>query len=363
MLTKGDDFPIHQTPEPIAYSGSDRNFYDRYFFNGYSPDGAEFLAVAFGVYPALNVADAHVAIIRDGQEYCLHASKILGMERMDLSVGPIHIEVIEPLQKLRVVVDKAEGLACDLTFEGRAFPIEEPRFMRRNGPRVFMDYTRLTQNVRVSGWTEVDGERRALAAGWTGTRDRSWGIRPVGAPDSQSTPSSAIPSFFWQWAPLNFGDKSVFFHVNADHEGKPWNTRAVILRDGAGAEGGWHADAPRMEEVSLRPGTRHALGGTLKIPLAQGEASIRITPLKTPGGVFLMRGIGYGGEWRHGALKGELAVAREDIDLAAADLASPENWHIQAISTATYEAPGEAPQEGIGVFEQLIFGPYRPYGL
>src|SRR5215470_16050286 len=47
MLTKGDDYPIHQTPEPIAYSGSDRNFYDRYFFNGYSPDGSEFIAVAF----------------------------------------------------------------------------------------------------------------------------------------------------------------------------------------------------------------------------------------------------------------------------------------------------------------------------
>src|SRR4029453_9421582 len=54
-LSKGDDFPIHQTPEPIAYSGYDRNFYDRYFFNGYSPDGSEFVAVAFGVYPALNV--------------------------------------------------------------------------------------------------------------------------------------------------------------------------------------------------------------------------------------------------------------------------------------------------------------------
>ena len=34
MLTRGDDYPIHQTPEPIAYAGSDRNFYDRYFFNG-----------------------------------------------------------------------------------------------------------------------------------------------------------------------------------------------------------------------------------------------------------------------------------------------------------------------------------------
>ena len=35
MLSKADDFPIHQNPEPIAYAGVSRNFYDRYFFNGY----------------------------------------------------------------------------------------------------------------------------------------------------------------------------------------------------------------------------------------------------------------------------------------------------------------------------------------
>ncbi|PZU14334.1 MAG: hypothetical protein DI591_12175, partial [Citromicrobium sp.] len=38
MLTKGDDYPVHQTAEPIAFAGTDRNFYDRYFFNGYAPD-------------------------------------------------------------------------------------------------------------------------------------------------------------------------------------------------------------------------------------------------------------------------------------------------------------------------------------
>src|SRR4030095_14448471 len=58
MLTKGDDFPIHQTPEPIAYAGSDRNFYDRYFFNAYAPDGSAFAAIAFGVYPAPHVLAA-----------------------------------------------------------------------------------------------------------------------------------------------------------------------------------------------------------------------------------------------------------------------------------------------------------------
>ena len=44
MLTPFDDYPIHQTPEPVAYAGTDRNFYDRYFFNGYSPDGAVYFA-------------------------------------------------------------------------------------------------------------------------------------------------------------------------------------------------------------------------------------------------------------------------------------------------------------------------------
>jgi hypothetical protein len=357
MLTKGDDYPIHQTPEPIAYAGSDRNFYDRYFFNAYAPDGSAFAAVAYGVYPALNVADAHLAIVKDGKERCLHASRVLGMERMDLSVGPIAIDILEPLQKLKVTIAKTEGIAGELVFEGRAFPIEEPRFVKRNGPRLFMDYTRLTQNVRVSGWLEVDGER-IEANGWLGTRDRSWGIRPVGAPDPQPTPGSEIGGFFWQWAPLNFADRSVYFHINADPDGKPWNTRAVILPDGAGPGGGHHSDAAEME-IELIPGTRHARWGKLTIPLEQGAATVKIEPLAT----FLMRGIGYGGDWRHGGLKGELAVGREDLDCANFDLADPGNLHIQAISRATLSTPGADDQQGVGVFEQLILGPYRPLAL
>ena len=33
MLTRFDDYPIHQTPEPVAQvATSDRNAYDRYWF-------------------------------------------------------------------------------------------------------------------------------------------------------------------------------------------------------------------------------------------------------------------------------------------------------------------------------------------
>ena len=78
-LTRGDDYPIHQTPEPIAYSGTDRNFYDRYFFNGYGAEGELFFAAAFGVYPHLNIADAAFCVVRDGVQTSLHASRWLMM--------------------------------------------------------------------------------------------------------------------------------------------------------------------------------------------------------------------------------------------------------------------------------------------
>src|SRR5262249_24840362 len=109
-LSKGDDYPIHQTPEPVAYSGTDRNLYDRYFFNGYSTQAGNtsFFAVAFGVYPHLNIADAAFVVVRNGVETALHASRCLHMERMDIVVGPIRIDVIEPLHHLRVIVNDPE---------------------------------------------------------------------------------------------------------------------------------------------------------------------------------------------------------------------------------------------------------------
>ena len=172
MLTKGDEFPIHQTPEPIAFSGTDRNFYDRYFFCAYLPDGSGYCAASFGVYPHVNIADAHFSVVRGGVQHCVHASRVLAVERMDLHVGPIRIEVIEPLKIVRLIVENYEGISADLTFESRSAPIQEPRFTRRNGTRLFMDLTRFTVNARVMGWVEVDGARVVYDNG-LGTRDRA----------------------------------------------------------------------------------------------------------------------------------------------------------------------------------------------
>ena len=352
MLTRGDDYPIHQRPEPVAWAGTDRNFYDRYFFNGYAPDGSGFFAFALGVYPHLDIIDAHFNVIRNGVQHCLHASRELGSERLDLKVGPLTVTVEVPLRRLRMTVESCDGIAADISFAGRSFPIQEPRFQHRFGSRAFMDYTRMTQNGRYTGWIEVDGERRELAPDTIGTRDRSWGVRPIGTSDAQAIPGQDAPGFFWQWTPLNLAQGSLFFHVSAGSDGRPWNTRAAWVADGGEAadirEGEGRMQAP------LSTSTRWPSGGDLELDLEGAPGHLKLEPI----GRFQMRGLGYTHPvWSHGLHHGALKVEREDIDLAALDPLAPENLHVQI----PVRVSGDA--DGIGVFEQLILGPYAPLGL
>ncbi|MBO9706906.1 MAG: hypothetical protein J7521_01735 [Caulobacter sp.] len=359
MLTKGDDYPLHQTAEPVAYAGTDRNFYDRYFFNGYEPSGQgdAFFAAAFGVYPHLNIADAAFCWMKDGRQVNLHASRWLGMERMDLAVGPISIEVVEPLRRLTVRVEAPDqGIRAEVAFEGRSFPIEEPRFTRRMGPRTLLDYTRLTQNGRYAGWVEADGVRHDVS-GFVGTRDRSWGVRPVGARDAQDLALPAPPQFFWLWSPCVFPEGDLFFHTNDDEHGRPWNRRAVWAPLGSG-----HDQATEFETagygVDWRSGTRHATAARLSLPDG-GEVTI------APTAEFFMLGLGYGHPvWGHGLNHGAaVKVEREDLDLASLDRTLPFHLHVQALSTVTWRAADGTTRVGRGVFEQLALGPHAPSGF
>ena len=105
MISKADDFPIHQLPSPIAEVGTERNFYDRYFFNGYSEDGSIFFGAAFCVYPNLNVKDASFVLVLDGIQHNFRYSDLLNQERLDMQVGNFRIEIIEPLKELKILLE------------------------------------------------------------------------------------------------------------------------------------------------------------------------------------------------------------------------------------------------------------------
>jgi hypothetical protein len=354
MITRFDDYPIHQTPEPVAYAGTgDRNFYDRYFFNGFSRAGDLYFGAALGLYPNRRVMDAAFTVVRNGRQVSVRASRLAPAERAETHVGPIAVEVVEPLRTLRVrVVPNRFGLEADVTFRARTPAIEEPRYIRHFESRLFMDSTRLTQFGTWEGSLTVEGTRVPLdPARVLGVRDRSWGVRPIGEPENG--PPGMPPQFFWLWAPIHWDDACTLLAVNEDGDGRRWYGSGSIARvpdgpiehlDGVGHSVRWQA------------GTRRSTGAELELR-PHGAAPWRITlePLLA----CQMVGLGYmHPEWGHGYWKGDDAVHGEAWTLADLDPMEPRHLHVQQVCRAR-----AGDREGIGVLEQLVIGPHAPSGF
>ncbi len=358
MLTPGDDYPLHQTADPIAYSGTDRNFYDRFFFNGYDADQDVFFALALGVYPQLNIMDASFCFMQGGRQINLRASKEMDMDRLNLTIGPITVHLVRPMMETRIEINAPDyNISADLTAIARHTAIEEPRFTRRQGPRAFMDYTRATQNVTWQGQIQAQGQSwQVEAASCRGTRDRSWGVRPVGMADPQAIIPPLEPQFYWLWTPSNFDHYSFFCHTNDDGAGAPWNRRAVLVDHQTDR-------AIHFDEVDLTPSyapnSRRVteLRGTL-----MGEDEISFTMRCGP--LFYMQGLGYGHpEWGHGRHHGPLRVDCDICDEvnAEAQLRTGDMLplHVQALSVV--ELTGrDFSVTGHAVVEQLFLGQHLP---
>lgn len=357
MITPSDDYPLHQTAEPFAYAGTDRNFYDRFFFNGYSADGAVFFACALGVYPQLNIMDASFCLSLDGKQYNLRASREMTGDRLDLSLGPIRLVIEKPLHRTRLIVAENEyGLSADLVATARHAAIEEPRFTQRQGARVQMDVTRLTQNIDWQGTLCLNGQDITVE-GCRGTRDRSWGLRPIGSPDAQPTVPPRPQQFFWLWTPCNFDTGCFFFHSNDYADGSAWN-RHIQFDDFAAKSRTAIADVEF--DASYHQGTRRVK----QLCVKAGALSARLTP-RAP--VFYMTGLGYlNPTWGHGMHHGALEVGFDVLDLDEAEIrlkaGAIEHIHIQALADVEVSGAGSL-QKGVGVIEQLLIGPHAPSGF
>ena len=360
MLTPADDFPLHQSADPIAFSGTDRNFYDRFFFNGYDPKSEIFFAIALGLYPQLNIMDASFCLSYKGVQTNLRARKEMNGDRLNLTVGPITIEIVKPLQETHIRVDDHEHhIHADLIAYARHTAIEEPRFTRRQGTRAFMDYTRATQNISWSGRIDCDGDVIDVAESF-GTRDRSWGVRSVGMADPQPIVPAMAPQFYWLWTPFNFDGYSLFCHTNDDPLGKAWNRRAVLVDHETDIQ--YHYDQVMICPEYI-PGTRRV--DRLNVTLEGDGPSAHLH--MEAGKRFYMQGLGYTHpEWGHGRHHGALHVACDQFtpDVAEEALASGQIHflHVQAMSTATLKM-GERSLNGHGAIEQLFIGPHEPSGF
>ncbi|HEY4331796.1 MAG TPA: hypothetical protein VGM78_04480, partial [Ilumatobacteraceae bacterium] len=329
-----------------------------YFFNGYNADGSLYFGLAMGLYPNRHVIDAAFSVVRGGEQASVFASARAPHDRIDATaVGPIRVEILEPLRTIRLHVDApAQGLRADLTFAAASDALEEPHFFQRAGVRVLFDYTRLTQFGRWSGWIELDGERIEVSdQAVVGSRDRSWGVRPVGEPAPSGAPVG-WPQFYWLWAPVCFPDFATHFDVNEYGDGRRWHEVGAILPNGSAAESMRTVDY----RIEWQPGTRYAASFEYDLISWTGAvATISLQPIFN----FQMRGIGYGHpEWNHGSWRGESAVGGERLSLPVSNPLTRDNVHVQTLCTATYRDTEGRQAEGTGILELLCVGDH-PTGL
>jgi hypothetical protein len=149
-----------------------------------------------------------------------------------VEVGPFRIEILEPLKTLRVVLAPNDtGISADLRWIPRTSSFAEghQRSRRRRGT---MEATRFNQfgywqgEIRYAGHSVAVDPKRVF-----GTKDRSWGIRPVGDPDTGGAPPSAreADGIFFLWAPLHWPTRCTHAGIFEHGDGVRWHWDGTIV--------------------------------------------------------------------------------------------------------------------------------------
>lgn len=365
-ISSWDDFPVHQTSEYIRHAAtSDRNFYDRYYFNLHFSNDETFAIFGIGQYPNLGVTDAFLAVTHKGTQNIVRASQPL-VDRADIGAGPIKVEILEPLESLRVTVDDSGtdddgntiALSMDVKWQGLHPAFEEPRQYLRARGTVMFDTQRFAQMGTWEGTLTVAGETLEVTPDRCGgSRDRSWGVRPVGErqPDGIRQDISVMAGM-WNYFPMAFDDHAIIYMVHEEVGGARPLEEAVRVWSDPDREPEW-LGRPEWDHKMIS-GTRLVERSTITMPDAPGgPIVIEARPLMTN---FVSVGTGYGmdDDWRHGMWQGEQPVVQQRTTPNEELRGIGQYGVVDNVGEFTYNG-----LTGYGLYEHGFFGPFPPVGL
>ena len=354
-----DEYPIHQTPLPMSrVASSDRNFYDRCYFNAHDRSGDIFLVTGLGVYPNLGVIDAYAAARSGDRQWSVRFSDALAAARPGPAGGRL------PDRGRRAAAAAAPDLpvprlqpglrpALDRLVPGRW---QEDSHLLMAGSRPIVDSSRFCQLGSWSGRLRVgDREFDVSDDRWSGARDRSWGIRPVGEPEPPGRAAEAMSGFWWLYMPLRFSSCALIVILQENPDGfRTLSNAKRVWPDGRVEQLGW----PRVE-ISYAPGTRHPRSA--RIHLTDGTGKPVCVEIETLTSLPLHIGAGYNGDpdWSHGRWMGRGWSSASVYDLTDPAVAARIPWGVtDHLARASMDG-----EEGWGMFEHASMGRHDPTGF
>ena len=372
-LVAADEGLHHQVPDTFAIVGtSDPSWTEKVCAMAMARDGSLQFGFGMGKYPNRNVLDGYAASSRGPEQMTVRGSRALATDPEATAVGPIRYEVVEPLRRVRFVLEPnaIQPIAFDLEFEAVVPPRLEERTHLRDQFRVSADLVRYHQTGVASGWAEVDGERIAVDPDeWVSTRDHSWGVRyDVGPPSTDRGNTTAFPAgvgFMMIWCPAllerpDGGRYAVHLHftlVEMAGFTQKTVTAGLEFTDGTVEE-----ILDLGPDLHFDPRNRRLLGGT--VTGTMGDGSRRPFEIEVLGdtGVQLGAGLYFGFDGHHhGEWRGEIHLDGERIpDCRPADVA--RRLH-QIRDTAVRVTDPVGGGVGFGNCQAIAAGPWPDLGL
>ena len=365
-----DDLPFHQGPTPFNVSAtSDVHFNDGYWFATYSDD--LYLTVGMRVHPNMNVLDGFAGVSTAGQQRTSRFSRPLRPDYDSLRLGPLRLEVREPMRRLGLVLDESPtGLSFDLEFAAVAPPFLETPSRHWKFGHLINDLLRYIQVCRATGTLSTPSGTRTVDH-WHAIRDHSWGVRASMGPRTwhggiRQPGEEADRRRFRLWVPFEVDDHAGFFHLHEGEHGEVLDAEGRLwFRDGSVVE-----VVACEHDLNYHEGTHNPAGGELRLMDDAGRSrQYQLGPSTTPADV---QGFGYYSGWRDGenpgTYRGDDLMAEfdeYDVDLTRAGGGPPRIARAQRVGPTEFPSPltGPGGATGMAHLEHYVLGPYRRYGF
>jgi hypothetical protein len=233
VLLSFDEYPFHQVTNTFAaVAGSDPSWNDGHYLCAADQAGTVAFASTVRLYANNDVLDGFVCLRHRDRQYNLRVSRRLRPDVERLGAGPLHLEIVEPLQVMRLVLDGDNhlGISLDVTCHTANSPYMGPIEVRRVEGRLLSERATYEITGEAEGWVQVAGERITLERATSSFfRNHSWGFQPPrGRPVSHGapTPSKRVPGLR-QWVLFHTPDHGGFFFC--DPSGRAAAGRGAIL--------------------------------------------------------------------------------------------------------------------------------------